>query len=323
MSIAVVSSLLVFVTVLLLLRVVAGLVTRRAVLRQEHLRNRLNSVAGLGRGMEGLGIVRIRTMSDVPWLHRLLKRFGFVGRISLLLESSGVKTNVGTILLSALLLGVIGFSLGRLFLYNTMVGVLLGIVFGAFPFLWLKSRKAKRMARFEVQLPEAMDMISRALRAGHAFTNSLKLIADEFEDPMGEEFRKVVDEINFGAGVDRALENLIRRVDVPDLKFFVTAVNIQRESGGNLAEILTTISRLIRERFSFRRQVKTLSAEGRISAIVLCALPFVVGAFIYTFNNEYLSELLNHPLGMYVIMVQLVLMGLGMVVISKMVKIEV
>jgi tight adherence protein B len=140
---------------------------------------------------------------------------------------------------------------------------------------------------------------------------------------MGEEFRKTIDEINFGSGVDRALENLTRRVDVPDLKFFVTAVNIQRESGGNLAEILTTISRLIRERFSFRRQVKTLSAEGRISALVLCALPFVVGAFIYTLNNDYMRTLLDHPLGKYVIGIQLVLMGLGMVVISKMVKIEV
>jgi tight adherence protein B len=323
MSVAIVSSILIFLTMLILGQVVAGLVTRRAVLRQEHLRNRLNSVAGLGRGMEGIGIVRIRTMSDVPWLHRFLKRFAFVGRISLLIESSGVKTNVGTILLSALLLGVIGFSMGMLLLYSNLVGILLGLMLSVIPFMWLKSRKSKRMARFETQLPEALDMISRALRAGHAFTNSLKLIADEFENPLGEEFRKTIDEVNFGAGVDRSLENMTRRVDVSDLKFFVTAVNIQRESGGNLAEILTTISRLIRERFSFRRHVKTLSAEGRLSAIVLCSLPFVVGVIIFTLNPGFLLTLLDHFLGIYVIGIQLVLMGLGVVVISKMVKIEV
>jgi tight adherence protein B len=323
MSIAIVSSLLVFVTVLLLLQVVAGLVTRRVVLREKHLRNRLNSVVGLGRGMEGLEIVRIRTLSEVPLLNRILKRFGAVKRLSLLIESSGVKINAGTILLTAMLFGVIGYSIGMLLLHTNVGGVLLGFVLGASPFLWLKSRKTKRIARFETQLPEAMDMIARALRAGQAFTNSLKLIADEFDDPMGEEFRKVMEEINFGAGVDRALENVARRVDVPDLKFFVTAVNLQRESGGNLAEILTTISRLIRERFAFRRQVKTLSAEGRLSAIILSALPFVVGAFSYLFNNEYFNTLTGHTLGKYIILAQLLLMGFGVVVLRKMVKIEV
>jgi tight adherence protein B len=323
MSIAIVSSVLVFVTVLLLLQVVAGLVTRRAVLREEHLRNRLNSVVGLGRGMEGLEIVRIRSLSDLPWLNRMLKRVGFMKPVRLLIEQAGVGTNVGTIVLSILFLGVIGFTLGTLVLQNQGLGILLGLALAMLPIFYLLRRKRQRMSRFEEQLPEALDMISRALRAGHAFTNSLKLIADELDNPMGEEFRKTIDEINFGAGVDKALENLTRRVEVPDLKFFVTAVNIQRESGGNLAEILTTISKLIRERFSFRRHVKTLSAQGRISAIILCLLPFVVGAAIYTINPEYLNTILTHHLGKYVVMVELVLMALGIVVIRRMIRIEV
>jgi tight adherence protein B len=323
MTITIISSMLVFVTILLLGQAVAGLITHASRGREERMRNRLLAVAGLGGGMEGLEIVRVRRLSDVPWLNRTLKRLRFMKGIGLLIESSGVRTNVGTIVLIMLLLAVIGVTMGSLLLNNTPAGILLGTVLGAFPLLWLKSRKAKRMSHFETQLPEAMDMIVRALRAGHAFTNSLKLIADEFDDPMGEEFRKVVDEINFGLGVDRALENLSRRVDVPDLKFFVTAVNIQRESGGNLAEILSTISRLIRERFSFRRHVKTLSAEGRFSAVVLCLLPIVVGVVIYNMNPEFMSALLDHPMGKYVIMAELVLMTLGVLVIRKMVRIEV
>jgi tight adherence protein B len=323
MTVAIISSVLVFVTILLLGQAFASIITRGSVLREERLRNRLLAVAGLGHGMEGLEIVRIRRLSDVPWLNRMLKRLRFVKGIGQLIESSGVRTNVGTIVLSSLLLGAIGVSLGLLLMNSTPVGFLFGIMLGAIPFLWLKSRRTRRMASFEAQLPEALDMIIRALRAGHAFTNSLKLIADEFDNPIGEEFRKIVDEINFGIGVDRALENLSRRVDVPDLKFFVTAVNIQRESGGNLAEILSTISRLIRERFSFRRHVKTLSAEGRFSAIVLCLLPLVVGVVIYNINNEFMSTLLDHPMGKYVIMTELVLMAFGVLVIRKMVRIEV
>jgi tight adherence protein B len=323
MTVVIVSSLLVFVTVLLLGQLMYILLTRSAVLKQKHLRERMDSVSGLSRGMEGLEIVRIRTMSDVPWFNRTLKRITLLKRIRLLIEQAGVKTNVGTIVLSTLLLGTVGSLLGAIVVQNRSLGILVGIVLAMLPFMYLLRKRRQRISRFEEQLPEALDMIVRALRAGHAFTQSLKLIADEFDDPMGEEFRKVMEEINFGAGVDRALENLNRRVDVPDLKFFVTAVNIQRESGGNLAEILTTISRLIRERFSFRRQVKTLSAEGRLSGIVLCALPFVVGAFIYVFNTEYFRELTDHPLGKYIILGQLVLMGFGMFVISRMVKIEV
>ena len=137
------------------------------------------------------------------------------------------------------------------------------------------------MEKFERQLPEALELVSRSLKAGHAFTGGLKMVAEEFGDPVGVEFGRTLDEINFGVGVPEALTNLTQRIECEDLKFFAVSVIIQRETGGNLAEILESLGRLIRERFKFQGRVRVLSGEGRISAIVLVAIPFFIAGLLF------------------------------------------
>jgi tight adherence protein B len=165
--------------------------------------------------------------------------------------------------------------------------------------------------------------MARALKAGHAFPAGLKMVADEMEDPIGTEFDKTLGEINFGIEVSEALKNLSRRVDCPDLRFFVISIIIQRETGGNLAEILVNIAHLIRERFKLHGRIRVLSAEGKFSAIVLIALPFLVALLLTFLNPDYLRLLITDPIGHFMLGFALVTMILGILVMKKMVAIKV
>ena len=179
------------------------------------------------------------------------------------------------------------------------------------------------MAKFQAQLPEALDMMARSLRAGHAFSTGMKLASDEFDDPFGTEFSITLDEINYGLGVPEALKNLVNRVDCPDLNFFVIAVILQRETGGNLAEIMENIAHLIRERFKLYGQIKTLAAEGRLSMYVLLALPFFVAGVLFFSNPSYINTLLTDPAGKFLIGAALVMMVIGAIVMKRLVDIKV
>jgi tight adherence protein B len=179
------------------------------------------------------------------------------------------------------------------------------------------------MASFEKQLPEGLGLIARALRAGHAFTSGMKLAADEFGDPLGPELRETLDEINFGLSVPEALKNLARRVDCPDLSFFVVSVILQRETGGNLSEIIENLARLIRERFKFRGKVRTLSAEGRLSAVVLLLIPFVLFGVLFVVNRPYVTTLMVDPIGKALAGIAGLMMILGIIMIKRIIKVEV
>ena len=172
-------------------------------------------------------------------------------------------------------------------------------------------------------MPDALELVARALRAGHAFSAGLKLAADEFDDPLGTEFQQSIQEINFGVSVQDALKNLARRIDCDDLKYFVVSVILQRETGGNLAEIIDSIAYIIRERFKLRGKIRVLSAEARFSAIILSAIPFFIVLAIRVTSPDYLSALFTQPLGRVMVAIALVMMGLGMLVMKKMVKIKV
>jgi tight adherence protein B len=179
------------------------------------------------------------------------------------------------------------------------------------------------MNKFQRQLPDALELIGRSLKAGHAFTQGMRMVGDEFADPMGPEFEKTLDEINFGVPVHEALYNLISRVDCPDLKFFVVSVNVQRETGGNLAEIVNNISRLVRERFKFHGRVKVLAAEGKLTAYILLGLPIAVGLLINAFNPDYMTTLLETPEGKNMMYGGGFSMFLGALCIKKMISIKV
>ena len=179
------------------------------------------------------------------------------------------------------------------------------------------------MRKFQEQLPNALELMARALRAGHAFSSGLKMVADEFADPMGAEFEKVLDEINYGIAVPEAMKNISNRVDCTDLKYFVISVIIQRETVGNLSEILENISHIIRERFKFEGRVRVLASEGKFSALVLIALPFVIGFAVFIFNQEYIKPLATDPIGRIMIAGAIIMMCVGVFVIKNIIKIKV
>jgi tight adherence protein B len=222
-----------------------------------------------------------------------------------------------------LFLSFLGFLVGALVIKNQPVSLGLLVLGGLVPFLYLTILKHRRIAKFKRQLPEALDLMARALKAGHAFTNGMKLAADEFDDPLGPEFAEALDEINFGISVPNALRNLAKRIDCAEIRYFVVGVILQRETGGNLAELMGILSYLIREKFKFEGKVRTLSAEGRLSAIILIALPFFIAGWLQFSNPKYLETLVTDPIGKVMIIGAVLMMIMGILVMKKMVKIEV
>jgi tight adherence protein B len=204
------------------------------------------------------------------------------------------------------------------------LGGLGGLGLGLYlPYKALKFKKKRRLKRFEKQLPGALELLARGLRAGHAFTTGMQLVATEMPNPLGLEFYKTFMEFSHGMDLNTALNNLCLRVDLRDLKFFTTAVMIQRETGGNLAEILDKIGHLIRERFKLRNQVKALTAEGRLSGMVLTLLPPVVALILFYLNRDYMMLLVDHPWGRLIAMTALGFQLIGMLIIRKIVKVKV
>jgi tight adherence protein B len=191
------------------------------------------------------------------------------------------------------------------------------------PLVNIRMQRNRRFKEFERQLPEALDLMARALRAGHAFSVGMKMVGDEFPDPVGPEFSRTVEEISFGIDVPEAMSNLNQRVISTDLKFFITALVVQRETGGNLAEIIEAISRLIRQRFELLGRVKALSAEGRLSGYILIAMPFVMGGVLWWMNEKYMRVLIEDEMGLMMLGGAGVLMLFGAIVMKKMCDIKV
>lgn len=199
----------------------------------------------------------------------------------------------------------------------------LGVFFGAIPFVWLIMKRKRRLRKFASQLPEALELIARALRAGHSLASGFSLVATEMSDPIGKEFGRTFEEQNLGMPMEEALENLTERVPNLDLKFFVTAIILQRQTGGDLAEILDKIGNLIRERFKIWGQVQALTGEGRLSGIVLLALPPALFVVVYRMNPDYLMLLFTDDLGKKMLVGGIVMQLLGALLIRKIVNIRV
>jgi tight adherence protein B len=191
------------------------------------------------------------------------------------------------------------------------------------PFLVLNIKRGRRLRTFEEQFPEALDLIARALKAGHAFATGLKMVADEMPEPVGPEFRKTFDEQNFGLPLKDALENLTHRVPLIDVRFFATAVLIQRETGGNLSEILENLAHVVRERFKILRQVRVYTAHGRLTGYVLLALPAVLCIALSFINPDHMNLLFREPMGQTLLMIAATMQFIGYMWIRQVVKIEV
>jgi len=273
--------------------------------------------------VDGRSIIRKDVLSDIPWLNELLIGVTSLNSLRRLHIRAKARLPLGAFLILSGLLAItaclISVRLGAHVLLTTgATGV------GAsFPFLYLWRKKTKRMAEFQRQFPEALELIARALRSGHAFFIGMKLVGEESADPIGPEFKQAFDEVSMGFDVLQALQNLANRVDCVDIKFFVTSVNLQRETGGNLAEIIESLGQLIRKRFELHMKVRVLSAEGRVSAIILFALPFVFGALIYKVNPAYITLLFTDPIGHIMMTVGSLLMLMGALVTKRMITIKV
>ncbi|MBI1891471.1 MAG: type II secretion system F family protein [Burkholderiales bacterium] len=268
-------------------------------------------------------LVKKRLLSEVPFMQSLLLRMPRVQLLDRMLVQSGSSMTVAD-LLTVCVLDVAGaMVLWALVELPAVVGIAL-IVVGLFgPFVYILRMRNRRLIKMDEQLPDALDLMARAMLAGHSFSSALNMVALEGPEPISQEFRTTFDEINFGVSLQDALINLATRVASTDLRYFVVAVLVQRETGGNLADLLTNIGNLIRDRQKLTRAVRVLSAEGRLSAWVLGLLPFFVGTAIGSVNPEFLSVLWKDELGRTLTEGAAILMVIGVVWMWRIIKIRI
>jgi tight adherence protein B len=267
-------------------------------------------------------ILKKNVVVGVPFINSILISMPGVNRFRRLWEQANARYSMGWFLLLMASLALAGYGGCSLFTGTYVIPAATAVVAGGIPLLYLRFRKKKRIAKFKRQLPEGLDLIARALKAGHAFTSGMSLVAEEFDDPLGPEFDKTLDEINFGVSLQDALKSLAGRIDCPDLKYFVVSVILQRETGGNLAEIIETIARLIRERFRLEGKIKTLTAEGRLSALILSVLPFAIVFVLLLINPEYMSSLFTEPMGRIMAGIAILMMLFGILVMRRMARMK-
>jgi tight adherence protein B len=297
----------------------------QAPLEKRKLRGRLEAVqqVSLRSGDEDTEIMRREMLSDVAALNKILIKIPIVLRIQLFLQQAAIELQVVQFVLIAIIAALFAF-VGALVANLAVAFALIAAVAGAaLPFLIAQFKRARRFAKFEEQFPDAMELLSRAVRAGHAFTTAFSLIADEMADPVAEEFRATYQQQNLGLPLRDALQNMAERMPLPDVKIFIAALEIQRDSGGNLGEILNNLSAVVRERFKILREVQVLTAEGRLSMYVLTAMPFLVMGLLYLTNPVYLSTLFTDPIGRRMVWGALVLQTIGYLIIRKMIRLKV
>jgi len=257
--------------------------------------------------------------------NQVLKRLDLADRINALIEQSGLRWTAGGVIQSALAAALVAFNVFWYLLPPPLDrGAFLAAI-GAFflPFLWVKRHVKKRMHKFEEQFPESLEFVARSMRAGHAFSVSLEMIHREFSEPLAGEYRRTFDEQNLGLPLDIALQNLAKRVPLLEVQFFVSAVLLQKRTGGNLAELLDKLATLIRERFKLRGRIRAVSAHGKMTATALSAIPMVVAGLMFVTNPEYVGFFIYDELGQMMAAAAVVIQLIGYAVMKNIVNIEI
>jgi len=268
-------------------------------------------------------LLKTGRVGPLPALDRMMGESTRGSALRRWIDQSGTSATISSVLLMALVCAaIVGFIVGVA--VRASWGLPLGAIVGfMIPFGILNVKRSRRMKAFEEQFPEALDLIARALKAGHAFVTGLKMVADEMPEPVGPEFRKTFDEQNFGLPLKDALTNLTDRVPHLDVRFFATAVLIQRETGGNLSEILENLAHVVRERFKILRQVRVCTAHGRMTGYVLLALPAFLCVALAFINPDHMNLLFRERMGHIMLMAAVVMQTIGYFWIRQVVKIEV
>ena len=262
-------------------------------------------------------------LSAVPFLNRLLSRIELAPKVRLLLHQADLNWTAGGLLLMSVTCMVVSSYLIYLRTSGVLPALCAGLLIGAMPLAFVLKKRQQRFSKFEQGLPEALDLMVSALRAGHSLIAALRLVAFESPDPIGPEFRVCFDEQNYGLELRTAMDNLVTRVPLQDLRIIETAILIQKESGGNLAEVLNKTSYIIRERFRLKQQVRVHTAQGRLTGAILSLLPVILGFAMYLLNPETMSVLWTRPIGVKLLYLSGTMTAIGTVIIRRIVDMEV
>jgi tight adherence protein B len=301
------------------------LATRGSDARRQRLQKRLADTLLYSANADDdeIRLARQELMSEIPWLNRSLVRVQAAMKVRRIIEQADLHITVTRLVMFSLLAAVVAGLAASTLTISWLVIVFAGLVAGAAPWVHVVYKRARRLNAFLSQLPDALELMSRALSAGHAFAESLHMIATEMPEPIAGEFRKTYEEQNLGLSLKLALENMTERVPLLDLRLCVTAILIQRETGGNLAEILEKVAHTIRERFRIIEDLKTLTTSSRMSAWILCGLPVFVAVTVTVLNPDYMSVLWKDQRGHTLIVVALAMQIMGMLIIRKILRIKI
>ena len=315
---------LVFIAVLLLLEGSYLLWKSYKGPEAQKIETRLRALSASRDNSQQTQLLKQRMLGEVPAFERLLLGMSRAQRLDRFILQAGLDWTVSRLIFTCAATASVLFVFVLTGLNQSVwLSLLAGAASAAVPLLYVSRKRNSRLNKFERQLPEALDLITRALRSGHAFPTALQMVGEEVAEPIAGEFRIVHDEVNFGVSLQQALTNLSARIPLTDLRYFIVAVLIQRDAGGNLTELLGNLSRLIRERLKLMSRVKVLSSEGRMSAWVLGVMPFALAGIMNLANPEFMSTLWTDPIGITIIKYMLILMAVGVLILRKIIQIRV
>ena len=268
-------------------------------------------------------LARQELLSEIPWLHRFLLKIEITSRIKRVIDQADSQITVMKLVLFSLTAGVMAFLAVSMISISYLLMIVAAAIATVLPFAHIMMKRKKRLNKFLQLLPDALDLMSRGLSAGHAFTEALQMVSTEMPEPIATEFRKTYDEQNLGLSLKLALDNLATRMPLLDLRMCITAILIQRETGGNLSELLEKVAHTIRERFRIMEDLKTLTLSSRWSAWLLCALPIFLAVYVSYMNPDYMQVLWRDPRGHKLIAVASIMQILGMLMVKKIMTIRI
>jgi len=292
--------------------------------RENEIQRQLRDIGNLYTvDASGTNILKQQSLSAIPWVNRILVRLPGAMGLQLFITQAGSRWSVGTLIIGSLVLACFAGWAATLAAPTAWLDLGLGLAAGGFPYLYLYLKRQGRFKKFDAQLPEAIDLMARALRAGHAIISAVEIVSQETSEPLASEFRTVFDEQNLGLAIREALLNLVSRVPTDDVRFLATAILLQKETGGNLAEIMDKAASVMRERMRLKGQLRVYTAQGRMTGWFLCCLPFFVFGLISLVNRDYERLLWTSAIGVRLIYAALALMVLGVYTIRRIINIKV